>query len=130
MMGIGAEIMGFGAPIIMVDDLLGRGARGPPGRLGARGNSVLDLLGVDDDGGVVSPLRDGGALVETSFLGVLLASLSLPSPADPDCEPLLLTLARRPNVAKKVADPLFTADEIVDFGGGTGGILGRLPVFC
>lgn len=82
--GIGADMMGFGGPIIIVDDLLGRGARGPPGKVGIKGSSVLDLLGVDDDGGVVSPLRDGGPLAETSFRGVLLGSFSLPSPAEPD----------------------------------------------
>lgn len=43
---------------------------------------------------------------------------------------MLLILARRPNVAKKLAEPLLTADEIEDLGGGIGGTAGRLPVFC
>jgi hypothetical protein len=73
--GIGDDIMGFGGPIIMVDALFGRGGRGPPGRVGAVGSIVLDLLGVGG-GGVVSPERDAGALVETSFLGVAFGSFS------------------------------------------------------
>lgn len=73
--GIGDDMMGFGGPITIVDALFGRGGRGPPGRVGAVGNIVLDLLGVGR-GGVVSPERDGGALVETSFLGAALGSFS------------------------------------------------------
>ena len=73
--GIGDDMMGLGGPIIMVDALFGRGGRGPPGRVGAVGSIVLDLLGVGR-GGVISPERDGGARVETSFLGAALGSLS------------------------------------------------------
>jgi hypothetical protein len=73
--GIGGDTIGLGCPITMVDARFGRGGRGPPGRVGAVGSIVLDLLGVGG-GGVVSPERDAGALVETSFLGADFGSFS------------------------------------------------------
>jgi hypothetical protein len=56
-------------------------------------------------------------------------SQSLASVAD--CVPLPVILALQPKVAKKLAEPDFTAEEIEVFGGGIGGTGGRLiPVFC
>lgn len=119
--GMGAEMIGMGALIIIVDARLARGALGPPGRdggpmVGRDGRADTVVVGVNNSGGV-PPLRSGGARLETSLLGGLLSfSLSLLSVAD--CVPRLRMLAFRPKDEKKPADPDLTAADS-DFGGGS-----------
>lgn len=119
-MGIGADMIGFGALIIIVDARFGRGGLGPPGRvgviLGSAGSAETVVLGVETDGGVLLPVERAAAeRAEMSFRGVD-RSFSRLSVAD--CDPLARTLVFRLSDARKPTGPLLTADdnEVLDDG--------------
>jgi hypothetical protein len=126
---MGAEMIGLGALIIIVEARFARGARGPPGNKGAPregndGSADTVVTGVDEgveSGGVppvaLPPL--GGARLETSLRGGRASfSLSLPSVAD--CVPRPRMLAFLPRDEKKPAEPDLTAADR-DLGGADGG---------
>ena len=100
-MGIGADMMGFGALIIIVEARFARSGLGPPGNVGAAvgsvGSAETVVLGVETDGGVLLPVERAAAdRAEMSFRGVD-RSFSRASVAD--CDPRARTLVFRPSEA-------------------------------
>lgn len=131
---MGAEIIGLGALIIIVDARFARGARGPPGNEGAPnvgndGSADTVVTGVNEgveDCGGVPPVglpfpfpvpRSGGARLDTS-LRVGRGSLSLSLLSVADWVPRVRMLAFLPSDEKKPAEPDLTAADS-DFGGAT-----------